>query len=74
MDRTSHSGSQLHTKGRYIGEQQIKRFVLGLLLAVAITAVVGRWLCVDFVILILMLLAFFLFTILIAAIIYKRQC
>lgn len=74
MDKESDNKARSYNRGRYIGEEQIKRFVLGLLFAVAITAVIGLWLCIDWAVLILLLLAFFIFTILIAAIIYKHQC
>lgn len=74
MDKASHNKQDSYNKGRYVGEEQIKRFVLGLLFAVALTAIIGLWLCVDWSVLILLLLAFFVFTILIAAIIYKHQC
>lgn len=74
MDKASYNKEGSYSKGRYIGEEQIKRFALGLLFAVAITAIIGLWLCVDWGVLILLLLAFFVFTIIISAIIYKHQC
>jgi len=72
MDKGVQSSS--YNKGKYIGGEQVKRFVLGLLFAVAITAIIGLWLCLDWYVLLILLFAFFIFTLMIAAIIYKHQC